>query len=916
MSGFPPFPPAGRAYSPSQPVYPSTAPTGPPRDYQPYAYAPPSYRPFDPYLATAPRPVYSYEQPRQPYENDSYDPYQPANQEPPTMLFRPPPPFGVSPPNPPITRPPASRASSPPRRAQSTPRIEATRTPEVPELTLLTPMTTMQEAEPPTIIYSLPPSHLPLTKYVAVNGEDAMNLHRHFCRTATSVWYADGSCRAGEGWCAAVEWIIDSSQSGNKMRGCVGEGDSLDAELGGLCKAIEGFQESLRQATRDGKQVSPELIVFCESQAAIASIDTSSRPESLRFDDLWREICLDNLNAHLTLVWIPRGSELEGPVLADKIATVGASNSYLKKMKERALPENYRRPGGGEPAPPASSQGGPWQRGDADPSRRKLPFDRPQPPSIPTIKADDMSGSSHENQVSETKESSIFVTHFDMNISARDIGILFAQFGDIGGVDIYHISAEHPRFAVVTYKQSTAVSRAIKDLNGRLINLDTPFGRENVADLAAWQGCSSPLLVVASEPGRLIPNPVAAMFDGLPDWAFGTGDQKNEDADRLEVDAQMGSTPESAGRKRERELANEATLESSPAASSPHSPSPRKRTRLDLPEVQSEVDHSGNKENQHANGHEHKQTSNQSVFRSPESIGNNTADPLPASQPQLTVPLQPIEKLPGPALPPLPPFAPTLTLESPATPVVGNALTIDSHSNHSVEKDSVILPPTPKTAERPKAEDEPKRTTPQLNEAASKVALTNSAASPQEYPIKIGAKSLLQLTNLVRGSFGKVELSNWIAHACFIATDLDQARRLLKDDLYATDSAFITGRDLEQVLMQRGFSSQKINTFVTKVLNVLDGIAAAEETDGGAKEEDSSVEELEKALHGELDRYPDQTKEAVASAAKLLEYLIRGKQMQEDKRLELERRVKVLEGMVKKGDVVSKVVNYLLTEDR
>ena len=46
----------------------------------------------------------------------------------------------------------------------------------------------------------------------------------------------------------------------------------------------------------------------------------------------------------------------------------------------------------------------------------------------------------------------------------------------------------------------------------------------------------------------------------------------------------------------------------------------------------------------------------------------------------------------------------------------------------------------------------------------------------------------------------------------------------------------------------------------------------------------------------------------------MMEYLLRGKDLQEKKRLDIERRVKVLEGMVKIGEVVGGVVRFLLTE--
>jgi len=203
------------------------------------------------------------------------------------------------------------------------------------------------------------------------------------------------------------------------------------------------------------------------------------------------------------------------------------------------------------------------------------------------------------------------------------------------------------------------------------------------------------------------------------------------------------------------------------------------------------------------------------------------------------------------------------------------------------------------------------------NSSSAKRPLTNSASEPQEYPIKVGIKTLHAQIELVHTSFGKVDVNNWIAHACFIASDLDQARRVLKDDLYATDGAFLTGRDLEKTLASRGFTPQRVDTFINKVLKVLDGIAMADEAeDGDGAHKIESVQTVEADLVKALERYPDQTKEAVASAAKLMEYLVRGKEAQERKRLEVERRVKVLEGMVKIGDVVGGVVRFLLTEDK
>lgn len=163
------------------------------------------------------------------------------------------------------------------------------------------------------------------------------------------------------------------------MRGMITGGEAIDGELAGICKAVEGFQELLHHSVRNGTPITSELVIFCDSQAAIVAIDTSSHPEALRFDHLWREICTEFLYAHITLVWIPRDSNMEGYVLTHKIAVVAAGNSYTKRRKERALPEQYVRMGAGDAEKPASVVAGPWQRGDADPSRRKAAFERPRP---------------------------------------------------------------------------------------------------------------------------------------------------------------------------------------------------------------------------------------------------------------------------------------------------------------------------------------------------------------------------------------------------------------------------------------------------------------------------------------------------------------------------------------------------------
>lgn len=287
----------------------------------------------------------------------------------------------------------------------------------------------------------------------------------------------------------------------------------------------------------------------------------------------------------------------------------------------------------------------------------------------------------------------------------------------------------------------------------------------------------------------------------------------------------------------------------------------------------------------------------------------------------------------------MPPFPPTLKAgESDSAAKPTGSPKVDTQVNTQA-RSSAALPPTPNTAERPT----PLKQTDALPSPArassldptsqgtvaggpggtAKRPLTNSAAEPQEYPIRVGVKTLRSQIQMVRQSFVKVDAKNWIAHSCFIAVDLDRARRALQEDLYATDTAFINGRELEKTLLARGYTPQRVDTFINKVLKVLDGIASAEEEeakDSDGANGDKSSEEDVSALHKELEealaKYPDQTKEAVASGSTLLEYILRGKEAQDKKRLEIERRVKVLEGMVKIGEAVSGVVRFLLTEDK
>ncbi|ORX37212.1 hypothetical protein BD324DRAFT_433403 [Kockovaella imperatae] len=910
--GFPPFPPNKSRYSPSR-AYGDEYGGPPPVAIPPFPPMPPyPPRPFDVYGSEPPRPSYGYEQPRGGYEGDRYDPYQPSSNgayDPGVpQLRQPPPPFPPPPKS--LPPPPMNFASTMPPRPppmRSAPPVKTDSAPDhVHEYTLLTEIRTVDVGGYTTAIYSLPPSHLPLEKLVAINPDDALNLHRHICSTTKSVWYADGSSRAGEGWSAAVEWKNDSSRSDKKMRGCVGDADALDAEIGGLCKAVEGFEELLQLSIKDGKPMSHELVVFSDSQAAIVSIDTSSRSEALRFEQMWRNICSQYLQATMKLVWIPRGSDIEGHVLADKIAVVGASNAYLKKRKEGTLSDIYRRPGGGEPEPPGSSVAGAWQRGDADLSRRKVFFERPVPALVSASPPPDASNAENDygrsmeaeaaqndadDDAQQPKDGAIFVTHFPSEVTAKDLGVLFAKYGNIVAVDIYHISSAHPRFAFVAYTDPASGLAAIKELHRQAIPLEDDFARQHLDDLRVWRDWTGHLTVVPAEPPRLVPQSVMADFPPLPEWAQRSAkDTKSGSGPPTTVKQEhntAGDHEELERRKRDRDTQGSHLARSSPP-SEIDSPSPHKRLRQDIL-VEPAVSRS-----------------NDPKFTA--SIGLPTDPQSDASPDKLSV----NHSSHNHTL--MPPFPPTMNPD----------FTTNGHLSEvstSHQANAVRLPPTPQTAEKHPLFHEdgnsPARSLsmdPSGQSLSSKRPLTNSAAEPQEHPIKIGAKTLQALTALVTSSFGKVDVNNWIAHACFIAADLDHARRSLKEDLYATDQAFLTGRDLEQTLSARGFTPARVDAFITKVLKVLDGIALAEQDESQESQDIKPRAECERDLEHALSKYPTETKDAVESAAKLMEYLIRGKEAQEKKRLDVERRVKVLEGMVKIGEIVGGVVRHLLNE--
>jgi len=423
-------------------------------------------------------------------------------------------------------------------------------------------------------------------------------------------------------------------------------------------------------------------------------------------------------------------------------------------------------------------------------------------------------------------------------------------------VDIYHIAQGLPRFAFVAYTDTASGLTAIDDLHLRPINMSSDFARENWVDLEIWRQWDGRLTVVRSEPGRLIPRSVLSDFPNVPDWAI--GGRKDE---------------ASPGRKRDRWVMiiskNQALRCRTPGYQSPH-----KRTRQGSHHRTPSLSHA-------------QPPSHVNVKVEP---GTQATDLLPNSSAPSNQPL----------MPPFPPHS--AASASPPT--------------SSQAARPVVLPPTPITADPNSQRASGTTPVPSAGTGSSKRPLTNSASEPQEYPIKVGPRTIRAQIELVKRHFGKVHVSNWIAHSCFIASEIDQARRALQEDLYATDTGFLAGRELERTLADRGFTPQRVDAFITKVLKVLDGIALAEadEDANGHQVEDEA--EVERELVACLEAYPDQTKEAVDSAARLMEYLMRGKEAQEKKRLEVERRVKVLEGMVKIGEVVGGVVRYLLSDEK
>lgn len=93
---------------------------------------------------------------------------------------------------------------------------------------------------------------------------------------------------------------------------------------------------------------------------------------------------------------------------------------------------------------------------------------------------------------------------------------------------MFSIPPVKSRFAFVAYADPARTAHAIEHLNGRPLNLDTPFALENAADLEIWKRFSGTLTMAASDPHQLIPASIAKIYPNLPGYAAGHGRESAE----------------------------------------------------------------------------------------------------------------------------------------------------------------------------------------------------------------------------------------------------------------------------------------------------------------------------------------------------------------------------------------------------
>lgn len=192
-----------------------------------------------------------------------------------------------------------------------------------------------------------------------------------------------------------------------------------------------------------------------------------------------------------------------------------------------------------------------------------------------------------------------------------------------------------------------------------------------------------------------------------------------------------------------------------------------------------------------------------------------------------------------------------------------------------------------------------------------------SAASPQAVPVAISTKTRKVQLSLLRDVLSVHGPSDWITHSVMLSEEINAVRLAVKEELLDTEDAMVKSRALESTLAARHYSVERIDAFVIKVLGVLDGIAKAEELE---KDDTKSslpevAEDFEAEVAAAMTSVCEATREAMTSFAILYEYLSRGREAQETRKMDVLRRLKVLEGMVARGDTVSAVVRYLLMDN-
>ena len=146
-------------------------------------------------------------------------------------------------------------------------------------------------------------------------------------KSSAAIYYSDGSFKKGWAWGAAVEWVREPGQEGRvgrKLREELGMCDPTDAELGGMRKALECYASA-------GKLVQDELLIFCDSQAAITMLDSGIRYQSQLFISTLERTLTLYPNVKVSVVWVPGHVGIPGNEFADRTAVAGSVTTVLAR---------------------------------------------------------------------------------------------------------------------------------------------------------------------------------------------------------------------------------------------------------------------------------------------------------------------------------------------------------------------------------------------------------------------------------------------------------------------------------------------------------------------------------------------------------------------------------------------------------